>query len=212
MHRVYIPIIVVLFVACFINSLYLGDANAQLRACQAEAQSLTAEVGQLQTETAQQQAEIQEQETEIGLKDSQITSLEDEVESSRFQFYYASLDKQRYGLADLVDYLNHWQWIEKTYLENEFDCSEMSAYLEWKLENEGYHNLIVIGDSPSSEGKHAWLLVQTGAEEYTPVEATVYSVVYRWDPYYYQYFVYDYAFETIQEALSHSPDEFDWWH
>jgi len=211
MHKVYIPIIAVLFVACIINSLYLQDARAHWRDSQAEVQSLISEVEGLQVMTAQQQTEIQEQESEIGLKDFQINNLEDEAERAKFQFYYASLSKQRYGVSDLVDYLKRCEWVERVYVANEFDCSEMSAYLEWKLENEGYHTLIVTGDSPSSAGKHAWLLVQISAEEYMPVEATVYSVVYRWDPYYDEYFVYDYAFETIQEAIGHSPEEYDWW-
>ena len=162
---------------------------------------------------AEQRAEIQERAAEIELKDSQIASLEAEVERTKFEFYYASLSKQRYGSSDLIDYLAQWKWIERVYTEDEFDCSEMSAYLEWRLENEGYNTLIVAGDSPSSAGKHAWLLVQIGeGGEYMPVEATVYHVVYWWDPYYDEYFVYDYAFENIQEAIAHSPDEYDWWH
>jgi len=211
MHKVYIPIIAVMFVACVINSTQWQVTNSHLQERQAEVQTLTSEVEGLQVVTAQQQTEIQEQESEIELKDFQINNLEDEVEGAKFQFYYASLSKQRYGSNDLIDYLANWKWIERVYVANEFDCSEMSAYLEWKLENEGYHTLIVTGDSPSSAGKHAWLLVQISAEEYMPVEATVYSVVYRWDPYYDEYFVYDYAFETIQEAIGHSPDEYDWW-
>ena len=209
--KVYIPIIVILFMACVITGIQWQVTNSHLQESQAEVQSLTSEVEWLQTVTAQQQTEIQEQEAEIELKDFQINNLEDEVERAKFQFYYASLAKQRYGVPDLVDYLNRWEWVERVYVANEFDCSEMSAYLEWRLENEGYHTLIVTGNSPSSDGKHAWLLVQTSAEGYMPVEATVFSVVYTWDPYYYNYFVYDYGFETIQEALAHSPDEYDWW-
>ena len=211
MQKVYIPIIAVLFVACVVNSTQWQVTNSHLQERQAEVQSLTSEVEGLQVVTAQQQTEIQEQEAEIELKDFQINDLEDEVERARFQFYYASLSKQRYGVPDLVDYLKRWEWVERVYVENEFDCSEMSAYLEWRLENEGYHTLIVTGDSPSSAGKHAWLLVQISASEYMPVEATVFSVVYTWDPYFYNYFVYDYGFETIQEALDHSPNEYDWW-
>lgn len=211
MKKVYIPIIVILFVACVITSIQWQVTNSHLQERQAKVQSLTSEVEWLQIVTAQQQTEIQEQEAEIELKDFQINNLEDEVERAKFQFYYASLSKQRYGVSDLVDYLNRWEWVERGYVENEFDCSEMSAYLEWKLENEGYHTLIVTGNSPSSAGKHAWLLVQISAEEYMPIEATVYSIVYWWDPYFDNYFVYDYEFETIQEALGHSPNEYDWW-
>ena len=160
-------------------------------------QSLTSEVDWLQSLTDQQQSEIQ--------------AKEEEVERVKFQFYYASLAKQRYGVSDLDEYLNRWQWTEGSYVSGEFDCSEMSAYLEWKLENEGYNTLIVTGDSPFGSGKHAWLLVQTSVEGYMPVEPTTYSIIYWSDIYFDNYFVYDYQFENIQEALDSSPNEFDWW-
>ena len=204
MKKVYIPIIVILLMACVFTSIQWQVANSQLQECQAEAQSLTSEVEWLQTVTAQQQEEIES-------KDIQISNLEYEVERVKFQFYYASLTKQRYGVSDLEEYLNRWQWSEGTYVSDEFDCSEMSAYLEWKLENEGYTTLIVTGDSPFGLGKHAWLLVQTSVEGYMPVEPTTYSIVYWWDTYFDNYFVYDYEFENIQEALDYSPNEFDWW-
>jgi hypothetical protein len=204
MKKVYIPIIVILVMACIFTSIQWQVSNSQLQECQAEAQSLTSEVEWLQTVTAQQKEEIES-------KDIQIDDLEDEVESVKFQFYYASLAKQRYGVSNLEDYLNRWQWTEGTYIAGEFDCSEMSAYLEWKLENEGYNTLIMIGDSPFGLGKHAWLLVETSVEGYIPVESTTYSIVYWWDTYFDNYFVYDYQFENIQEALDYSPNEFDWW-
>ncbi len=209
--KVYVAIIVILFAACIITVIQWRATNSDLQECRAEVQSLSSNIEGLQGVIAQQEAEIEERAAEIELKDSQIAGLEAEVESTRFEFYYASLSKQRYGYNDLVDYLAEWKWINRVYTEDEFDCSEMSAYLEWKLENEGYHTLIVAGASPSSDGRHAWLLVQIGEGEYMPVEATVFSVVYRWDPHYNEYFVYDHAFETIQEAIAYGPDEYDWW-
>ena len=135
--KVYVAVIVVLFVACIITVIQWRVTNSDLQECQAEVQSLTSDAEGLRGVIAQQRAEIQEQAAEIELKDSQITSLEDEVESVKFEFYYASLSKQRYGSNDLIDFLDRWEWVERTYTENEFDCSEMSAYLEWRLENEG---------------------------------------------------------------------------
>jgi outer membrane murein-binding lipoprotein Lpp len=197
MKKVYIPIIVILFVACVFTIVQWQVAGSQLQKCQIEVQSLTSEVDQLQFLTDQQQSEIQAQ--------------EEEVERVKFKFYYASLTKQRYGVSGLEEYLNRWQWTEGAYVAGEFDCSEMSAYLEWKLENEGYNTLIVTGDSPFGLGKHAWLLVQTSVEGYMPVEATTYSIIYWSDIYFDNYFVYDHQFENIQEALDYSPNEFDWW-
>jgi len=202
MKKVYIPIIVILFIACVFTSIQWRFANSQLQECQAEAEGL-------QLLTLRQQSEIQSQEEEIESKDIQINNLEYEIERVRFQFYYASLAKQRYVVSDLEEYLNRWQWVEGSYVSGEFDCSEMSAYLEWKLENEGYNTLILTGDSPFGVGKHAWLLVQTSVEGYMPVEPTTYSIVYWWDTYFDNYFVYDQQFENIQEALDYSPNEFD---
>jgi hypothetical protein len=204
MKKVYIPIIVILIIGCVFISVQWRVANSQLQECQAEAQSLTSEVDWLQTVTAQQQDDIES-------KDIQISNLEYEVERVKFQFYYMSLAKQRYGVSDLEEYLDRWQWSEGAYVADEFDCSEMSAYLERKLENEGYNTLIVAGDLPFGVGKHAWLLVQTSVEGYMPVEPTTYSIVYWWNTYFDNYFVYDYQFENIQEALDYSPNEFDWW-
>lgn len=133
-------------------------------------------------------------------------------EMSKFAFYYAGQCEQRYGVDDLESYLDRWQWIEGTYVEGKFDCSEMSAYIEWRLENEGFHTVIVVGQSPSNpEAGHAWLLVETSSGEYMPVEATQYALV-KWDnPYFDQYFSYDHSFETILEALGYDYEGFNWW-
>ena len=129
--------------------------------------------------------------------------------SGRFDFYYIE-PEQKYGVYDLSDWLNKWKWI-KPYQEGVFDCSEMSAYLEWKLENEGWHTKIIVGDSPFGSGRHAWLLVETSNDKYMPVESTNMAVV-LWDsPYFDNYFKYDRSFETIQDALKYSETEFDWW-
>ena len=126
-----------------------------------------------------------------------------------FDFYYIK-PEQKYGVYELSGWLANWKWI-RPYQEGVFDCSEMSAYLEWKLENEGWHTYIVIGDCPFGPGNHAWLLVETSNDQYMPVESTTMSVVW-WDSQYFDsYFTYEHQFESIQDALSHSATEFDWW-
>jgi hypothetical protein len=87
----------------------------------------------------------------------------------------------------------------------------MSAYLEHKLENEGYHTILVAGDSPFGDVKHAWLLVEVVAGQYMPVEATAYGIVYWNSAYFNNYFEYELQFETIQEAIQINPTEFNWW-
>ena len=146
---------------------------------------------------------------DIGNTDGWIEGFDDGWEFGKFDFYYVK-PEQKYGVYDLADWLEKWEWI-KPYEEGVFDCSEMSAYLERKLENEGWHTKIVIGDSPSGSGLHAWLLVETSNGKYMPVESTTMSVVWWEDPYFDNYFEYDYSFETIQDALEYNETEFDWW-
>ena len=131
-------------------------------------------------------------------------------EEGEFYSYYVK-PQQRYGVDDLEEYLCRWQWAEGAYVANKFDCSEMSAYLEQKLENEGYHAIIVVGNTPGGDGRHSWLLVETSVGKHMPVEATTFSIVYWQDSSFDNYFVYDYQFETIQDALEYQPDEFNWW-
>lgn len=133
-----------------------------------------------------------------------------DFEEVEFHCYYVK-PQQRYGVDNLEEYLCRWQWAEGAYVANEFDCSEMSAYLEQKLENEGYHAIIVVGNTPGGDGRHSWLLVETSVGKHMPVEATTFSIVYWQDISFDNYFVYDYQFETIQDALEYQPDEFDWW-
>ena len=133
-----------------------------------------------------------------------------QIEQAMFAFYYVPT-AQRYGAGDLQDYLQRWQWKEGAYVEDNFDCSQMSAYLERDLENEGYHTFIVGGESPDGSGRHAWLLVETSEGKYTPVEATSRSTVDHRSSYFDNYFRYEFHFETIEEALSYHPREYKWW-
>jgi len=130
-------------------------------------------------------------------------------EAGRFDFYYVK-PEQKFDVNELADWLDRWEWT-RLYQENVFDCSEMSASLERKLENEGWHTFIIVGDCPFASGKHAWLLVETSSNAYMPVESTTLSVVWWGDPNFDKYFEYDHQFETIQQALAYSQSEFDWW-
>jgi hypothetical protein len=144
-----------------------------------------------------------------GVDDGYYEGYNEGRELFQFQFYYIK-PEQKYGVYDLSGYLSQLKWI-RPYQEGVFDCSEMSAHLEWKLENEGWHTYIVVGNSPFGSGKHAWLLVETSEGAYMPVEPTTIEVVWWSSPYFDNYFRYDHEFETIQEALAYSETEFDWW-
>lgn len=131
-------------------------------------------------------------------------------EKGQFRFYYVKPKEQKFGVYDLAETLGSGEWI-KPYQEGVFDCSEMSAYLEWYLENRGWHTFIITGESPFSEEPHAWILVETSEGKYMPVETTTPKVVFSSSPYFDNYFEYEHKFETIQDALAVSETEFDWW-
>jgi len=156
-------------------------------------------------------------ETEKSRLQSQVNGLQLTIESlvsahmdATFSYYYIKPKEQKFGVYNLEDELTGLEWI-RPYEEGLFDCSEMSAYLEWYLENEGWHAIIVAGDSPFGSGYHAWLSVETEQGGYLPVETTTMEIVWWDDPYFDNYFKYDYQFEDILDALDYYETEFDWW-
>ena len=54
------------------------------------------------------------------------------------------------------EFLNNGKWIDK-YEKGGWDCSQMSAYTEFVLENNGVHCIIVKSDKM----EHAWVMVET---------------------------------------------------
>jgi len=59
---------------------------------------------------------------------------------------------------------------------NKYDCSEMSAFLEWRLEDAGFDAYIAEGPVPwdKKKGLHAWIFVWTWKNEqriWVPIEA-----------------------------------------
>lgn len=131
-----------------------------------------------------------------------------------FRFYYdpSTIVEPRNTLLDLKDYIWRWSWPQGTYIEDKFDCSEMSAFIERRLELEGFHTYIVTGPNPKDVTvRHAWLLVEIEDQKYVPVEATTFSIVYPGSTYYDSYFEYDELWEDITQACAWSFDDFDWW-
>ena len=164
-------------------------------------------------------SQIQNLNSEIGSLNAEITTLQNKIDSlnlliseydeAMFFFYYV-VPEQKFGVYDLEDDLYGLEWLYP-YEGDVFDCSEMSAYLEWYLEGEGWNTLIIVGDAPFGGGYHAWLLVETSEGHYMPVESTTIEIVWWEDPYFDNYFIYDYTFETILDAVAYSETEFDWW-
>jgi len=190
----------------------LKETEAQLTEAQTEVAQLGTQLEQTEAQLAQINLQLEQRGVKLFRLTKEYERLETTAEMNKFFFYYVPPGEQKYGLLNLEECLSRWHWKEEAYKLHAFDCSEMSAALERILENDGFHTVIVAGDSPDgTDAKHAWLLVEVVSGEYMPVEATAFSIVYWGSPYFDNYFKYERQFETIQEALAYGPTEFDWW-
>ncbi len=122
--------------------------------------------------------------------------------------------------AGLVAFMSTFREL-KRYEINAFDCSQMSAYLEWALEDAGFDAWIAIGSAPFDQTVyHAWVLVDT-TDGWEAVEATdpalqpemLHGIVEPGDRGQADYFQgWDQVFYDIYACLVvSSVDEFGWW-
>ncbi len=97
-----------------------------------------------------------------------------------------------------------------------FDCSEMAAYIEWKLECHNVTAYIATRDNWRDGYGHAWVIVPLRGGKYLAIEPTVSATegdlgaeMITYEP---EYFVYDQLFEDIYGASRFfGVDEWDWW-
>jgi len=110
--------------------------------------------------------------------------------------YYKNVQRS-YGREKLNEVLSI-KWL-KQYEENIFDCSEMSAFLEYWLENKGFNTDIV------TNADHSWIIVETERGNWVHVEST------SSQPYIIDERPYIRRFKEIFQAINISPTEYDWW-
>jgi hypothetical protein len=97
-----------------------------------------------------------------------------------------------------------------------FDCSEMAAYIEWKLECHNVTAYIATRDDWRDGYGHAWVIVPLRGGKYLAIEPTVSATegslgaeMITYEP---EYFVYDQLFEDIYGASGFfGVGEWDWW-
>jgi hypothetical protein len=126
------------------------------------------------------------------------------------------------GVKQVLMARDHWG----NYEMDEFDCSEMAAYIEWKLENNGIDAKICRADNFLSSGiGHAWVAVDLPLSRRCFIEATAMKGTYGIPKYaiirgndrdidaYMNYSNYDAIFEDVYEASKYygSTQEWDWW-
>jgi len=117
--------------------------------------------------------------------------------------YYIVVNRTE-NLTELVEIL---KGIEFPYIEDYWDCSESSAYLERYLENKGFTTYICV----NHKIRHAWLWVRVrinGSSQFIPVEATrrphIAFNIPLWMP--------EHVYKDIYELLAHEDEEeFAWW-
>ena len=102
------------------------------------------------------------------------------------------------------------------YQQSSFDCSEMAAYIEWKLECHNLTAYIATKDDWQDGYGHAWVIVPLRGGKYLAIEPTVSATegslgaeMITYEP---EYFVYDQLFEDIYGASEFfGVEEWDWW-
>jgi hypothetical protein len=103
-----------------------------------------------------------------------------------------------------------------SYACSSFDCSEMAAYIEWKLECHNVTAQIATKDDWAGGYGHAWVIVSLRGGKHLAIEPTISAMegslgaeMITYDP---EYFVYDHLFEDIYEASEFfGVEEWDWW-
>ena len=102
------------------------------------------------------------------------------------------------------------------YACSSFDCSEMAAYIEWKLECHNVTAEIATKDNWEGRGGHAWVIVPLRGGKNLAIEPTISAMegslgaeMITYDP---KYFVCDHLFEDIYGASEFfGVEEWDWW-
>lgn len=129
--------------------------------------------------------------------------------------YYSTnfFPDHRNTLEDLKKFLNREFKVPHKYEKNVFDCSEISAYTEWALEDAGFDAYIVLGEvdfGSNNKGTHAWNMVKVGGATYYIDASSGKPYLFKSDDRYLR--VID-VFKNIYEAVKNygRVDEFDWW-
>jgi hypothetical protein len=112
--------------------------------------------------------------------------------------------------------------LKDTYQEDYFDCSEMSAFMEWYLEGHGVDTVIVTGERnqprnisaggfeyEKGAGDHAWIISNVSGGRVL-IEPTLARVVPKSLE---TYYITDKTYNNIYDVVrsSRSVEEYDWW-
>ena len=141
--------------------------------------------------------------------DNLITPFEDRVPAN----YYTESHDTTKTFTDLVQFIDEFEYTRKLNWDNPlsiFDCSESSAYLEYKLEKSGFDAVIAI------DNRHAWVVVRNitkndQTKNYA-IEATTLAISHHKARYRSHTDVYEDIYEAIDGYFffKHRYYEFNW--
>jgi len=127
-----------------------------------------------------------------------------------------------HNVADRPELIQILPLLKDTYQEDYFDCSEMSAFIEWYLEGHGVDTVIVTGERnqphnisaggfeyEKGAGDHAWIISNVSGERVL-IEPTLARVVPKSLE---RHYFADKTYNDIYDAVgsSRSVVEYDWW-
>ncbi|MEA1966430.1 MAG: CAP domain-containing protein [Euryarchaeota archaeon] len=127
-----------------------------------------------------------------------------------------------HNVADRSELIHILPLFMDTYQEDYFDCSEMSAFIEWYLEGHGVDTVIVTGERnqphnisvggfeyEKGAGDHAWIISNVSGGRVL-IEPTLARVVPKSLE---RYYFADKTYNDIYDAVgsSRSVVEYDWW-
>ncbi len=127
-----------------------------------------------------------------------------------------------HNVADRSELIHILPLFTDTYQEDYFDCSEMSAFIEWYLEGHGVDTVIVTGERnqphnisaggfeyEKGAGDHAWIISNVSGGRVL-IEPTLARVVPKsLERYYFADNTYNDIYDVV--GSSRSVVEYDWW-
>lgn len=113
--------------------------------------------------------------------------------------YYLDVEKGTKNISELREALKSIKHLHE-YEVYKYDCSEMSSYTEWYLENQGF-NISIVGGN-----RHAWIIV-TNIEKISEVHVECTSE----PPYIKDSRSYVSKWDNIYEACEGYCPAWDWW-
>jgi len=131
--------------------------------------------------------------------------------------YYLITGTDKHDLNYVKNVLSSWKPLME-YKEHKYDCSNMSAHLEWYLESNGIKADMVMGQPKWAKSIHAWVYAY-GTFGKIAIETTQKKLIYMsgpfWisvDPSYYDSKNITATYASISDVPENLSTEFDWNH